>query len=178
MAGVRVRPALPLVLFALLAGSAVLAFWAQRAGEASPALTAAAPWLFATFALGFAVYRISLVLARRYRLGKALVQIGLAALFAGLLFSPGLRTGALPLGRPVGSLAQALGDHDPWVRALAAEVAGARSDVTQAPALVGLLSDRSKEVRAAAHASLVKLNGGVDLGPPETAAAAWKERFP
>ena len=52
---------------------------------------------------------------------------------------------------------------------------GYRGDASQGASLVQLLDDSSPLVRAAAHDALVKLNGGVDLGPDAT---AWGKRFP
>lgn len=178
--GLKVRPVVPLVLYAVLAASAGLALWAQRAPEAPPALGALAPWLFLLFAIGFSVYRLALVFARRYRAYKAFVQIGIAGLFAVLLLGPQLGATVPSTPRAVGPLAQALSDADAQTRALAAEVAGFRHDLAQGPALVRLLSDASGEVRLAAHDALVRLNDGADLGPAESAdaRAAWKGRFP
>lgn len=164
--GVRVRPVWSLVLYALLVLTAAAAFYAQRSPGIDPLLARVTPWMFFVFALGFAIYRIALVAARRYSPFKAFIQIFLAALFFLLLLFP--RAEAPPSS---GSL---LGHHDERVRAVTAEVVGWRGDQSQGPALVKLLSDPSPEVRAAAQASLVKLNGGVDLGTPE----AWGKRFP
>lgn len=166
--GVRVRPIWSIVLYALLVAAAGVALYAQRAPNVDPALTRIAPWLFLVFGLGFAVYRVALVAARRYSPFKAFIQIFLAALFFLLLVMPG----AQPLGVANDSL---LSHADPRVRAQAAEVLGWRGDVAAARPLIGALADRDPAVREAAHAALVKLNGGVDLG---AGADAWGARFP
>lgn len=165
--GVRVRPFWSLVLYALLVISAGVALYAQRAPNISPGLVQLTPWLFLTFALGFTVYRLALVFARRYSPFKAFIQIFLAALFFMLLLFP--RAG----GQPAAS--SLLVSADSRVRAMAAENTGYRGDVTQAPALVPLLSDPEETVRFSAHQALVKLNGGSDLGRERS---AWEARFP
>ena len=164
--GVRVRPFWSIVLYALLVLSAGLAMFAQRTPEFDPLVARVAPWIFLVFALGFSIYRIALVAARRYSPFKAFIQVFLAALFFLLLLSPRVEG---PLGE-----SPLLSHRDDRVRALAAEVAGFRGDLSQGPALVKRLEDPSAEVRAAAHEALVKLNGGVDLGGSD----AWKKRFP
>jgi len=176
VAGVRVRPAWSIVLYVLLVSSAALALWLQRNPTVPEPLARWAPWLFLAFALGFTVYRLALVLSKRYSAFKAFFQIFMAALFFMLLLLP-----AVELPHPGGAgLAADLGSGDAHVRALAAEVAGWRGEAGQSPRLVTLLEDPSAEVRAAAHAALVKLNGGTDLGAADDAAArkAWRERFP
>lgn len=172
--GVRVRPAWSMALYAVLVGSAGLALFAQRSPNVDPLVARGAPWLFLVFAVGFAIYRAALVAARRYSPFKAFIQVFLAALFFLLLLFPRAQQQSAALE---GSL---LGHGDPRVRALAAEVSGWRGEQVRAPALVALLSDGSPEVREAAHASLVKLNGGADLGPAsdEAARKAWGARFP
>lgn len=164
--GVRVRPSWSVVLYALLVLSAGLALYAQRAQAVDPLLSQAAPWLFLVFAAGFAVYRVSLVAARKYSPFKAFIQVFLAALFFLLLL--------FPRQAPVAQ-ATLLQHREDRVRAVAAEVIGWRGETTQGPALVKLLDDRSAEVKDAAHAALVRLNGGVDLGPT---AEAWRALFP
>lgn len=179
VAGVRVRPGLTLGLYVLLLASAAIALWAQRTPEVPSVLSKVSPFVFLTFAVGFAAYRLALVMARRYSAFKAFFQISLSALFFMLLLYP--QAVAKPVGTaglaPVGEL---LGDADPRVRAMAAEVAGYRHDTSTAQGLVRLLGDASPVVRDAAHGALVRLNDGVDLGSPEDAAAltTWKERFP
>lgn len=164
--GVRVRPFWSIVLYALLVLSAGLAMYAQRTPEIDPLVARAAPWIFLVFALGFSIYRIALVAARRYSPFKAFIQVFLAALFFLLLLSPRVEGPLDP--------SPLLRHRDDRVRALAAEVAGFRGDLSQGAAVVKLLDDPSAEVRAAAHDALVKLNGGVDLGASE----AWRKRFP
>jgi hypothetical protein len=168
-----------MVLYLLLVASAAVALYAQRAPVA-PELTRVAPWIFLAFAVGFAGYRFALVAARRYSPFKAFFQVLLAALFFMLLLWPGRSTGlAEGEGGVRSPLARALASPDADKRALAAELAGFRADRQAAPALVKLLEDPDATVRAAAHAALVRLNGGVDLGAADDAAAraAWQERF-
>lgn len=171
VAGLKVRPVLPLVLYALLVGSALLAFWAQRADTAPEPISRFAPWAFLAFAIGFSAYRLALVVAKRYSAFKAFSQILVAALFFMLLLLPQV------VQPQQGAIAPPalLDDKDPRVRALSAELIGWRAQVAEAPKLVALLSDPDERVRAAAHDALVKLNGGADLG---TDVATWKERFP
>lgn len=171
VAGVRVRPTWAVLLYVLLVASAALALYAQRSAGVDPAVARAAPWAFLGFAVGFAVYRVALVAARRYSPFKAFFQIFVAALFFVLLLFPRVAPA------PVEGL---FAHREAAVRAQAAELAGWRNDVSVAPALVALLADGSPEVRRAAHGALVRLNGGADLGGPESADArgAWRARFP
>jgi hypothetical protein len=162
-----------------LLASAAIALWAQRTPEVPSLLSKVSPFVFLTFAVGFSAYRLALVMARRYSAFKAFFQISLSALFFMLLLYP--QAVSKPLGTAgLPPLAQMLGDGDPRVRAMAAEVAGWRHDTSTAQGLVRLLRDESPVVRDAAHSALVRLNEGVDLGTPEEAAAltTWKERFP
>jgi hypothetical protein len=181
VAGLRVRPFWPVVLYLLLAGSALLALWAQRSGAAPDEVTVIAPWVFLAFAVGFSIYRLSLVAVRRYSAFKALSQILVAALFFMLLLLPRVGSQAVAPVDP----AAALADRDPRVRALAAEVLGWRQATSAGSALVRLLSDDHPTVRTAAHQALVRLNGGVDLGGAsetlpidDQAVGRWKARFP
>lgn len=163
--GVRVRPSWALALYALLVVTAGFSFYAQRAPHVDPAVAQVAPWLFLVFAVGFAVYRVALVVARRYSLVKAFIQILLAALFFQLLLLPKTQRGPEPL----------LAHSDARVRAMAAENVGFHGDVSAARALITLLGDGDERVRTAAHEALIRLNGGADLGND---AAAWEARFP
>lgn len=169
VAGVRVRPSWPMVLYAILAASAGLALYAEQAPGIDPRVGKAAAWIFLAFAIGFAAYRAALVAVRRYSPFKAFLQVLIAALFFMLLLFPVAKAPVKPMG-PHALLAH----RDPSVRALAAKVIGLEDDRSGGSELVGLLADPSGEVRQAAHASLVRLNGGADLGPQP---AAWKERF-
>lgn len=170
--GLRVRPFWSIVLYALLVSAAGLALYAQRSPTVDPTLARVAPWIFLVFAVGFAVYRLALVAARRYSPFKAFIQVFLAALFFLLLLSPV----ALPGGQADDSL---LTHHDPRVRALAAEVVGLRNELSGAPRLVRALRDVDPSVREAAHQALVKLNQGADLGGADEAGQkAWETRFP
>lgn len=173
--GVRVRPRLALALFALLVISAATALWTQSNPGAAPAWAErSAPWVFLAFVIGFAAYRFALVAAGRYSAFKAFFQIFVAALFFLLLLLPGspFKHRGPALGHP--PLGLLLGDPDPRVRALAAEVAGYRRETAAAQQLVRMLADSDPKVRAQAHAALVRLNEGGDLG---TGIEPWKERF-
>lgn len=170
--GVRVRPAWSLALYSLLVISAGVAFYAQRSPRVEPTVAQAAPWLFFAFAVGFSVYRLALVAARRYSPFKAFIQVFLASLFFLLLLLPQVPNSK---GEDV-----ILRHPDARVRAMSAELIGWRGDRARAHELVKLLEDSSAEVREAGHQALVKLNGGVDLGSPDDAAsrAAWEKLFP
>jgi HEAT repeat protein len=168
VAGVRVRPVWPVLLFVLLVSSAALALYAQRSEGVDPLVARSAPFVFLAFAVGFAIYRLALVVARRYSAFKAFFQIFVAALFFMLLLLPG--TPATNSRLP-----GLYGHRDPQVRALAAKVAGLEHDASARAALVELLDDPAPDVRAAAHTALVVLNAGVDLG---TTPKAWKGPVP
>ncbi len=175
--GMRLGPSLTGVLYALLFLAAALALVAQRfPGSFPPRLVAASPWVFLTFAIGFGVYRIALVRARKYSAGKAFLQIGVAVIFFMLLLSWARSAAQLPTDR-----VQLLLTHsNPGVRALAAEVARYRDEPARyAAALAEALKDPDPSVRREAHLSLVRI-AGEDLGPPSDPAAvrAWQERYP
>jgi hypothetical protein len=172
VAGLRVRPFWPLVLYGLLVGSALLALWAQQAPTAPEPVSRFAPWAFLAFAVGFAAYRLALVMAKRYSAFKAFTQILVAAMFFMLLLLPNL---GQPVRTEAASVGALLTDPDPRLRALSAEVVGYRQTVSEAPRLVSLLTDPAPAVREAAHGALVRLNAGADLG---TDPGPWKERFP
>lgn len=163
--GVRVRPFWSMVLYGLLVSSAALALYAQRATVVDPAVAKLAPYLFLAFAIGFGVYRIALVVARRYSPVKAFIQVFIAVIFFMLLLMPAGAQRLMP---------GLLGHREVAVRAMAAKVAGLENDQSKASSLVLLLDDSAPEVREAAHRALVQLNAGVDLGPAPT---QWKERF-
>src|SRR4051812_45915338 len=77
LGGIRFGPSLTGALYLLLVGSAALALWAESSPAGLPrSLGAVAPWAFLTFAAAFAIYRLVLVKARRYRASKAFFQIG------------------------------------------------------------------------------------------------------
>jgi hypothetical protein len=166
--GMRVRPSWPIVLYGILAASAGLALYAAQAPLIDAWVGRVAAWIFFAFTIGFAAYRGALVAAHRYSPFKAFLQVLIAALFFMLLLFPVAKAPARLAGpHPL------LAHREPAVRAMAAKVIGLEKDVSGASALIVLLTDPSPEVRGAAHASLVGLNDGVDLGE----AAAWKERF-
>ncbi len=166
--GVQVKPFWSMTLYVLLVLSAGVAFFAQRNPGFDPRVAKAAPWVFLSFAVGFALYRVALVGARRYSPFKAFFQIFLAALFFLLLLFPGAQ-------RPAVARSGLLGHADARVRAQAAELSGWRADLRAAPLLPALLEDDSAEVRSAAHRALVRLNDGADLGVQRS---AWEQRFP
>jgi hypothetical protein len=169
VAGVPVRPAWPVVLYGILASAAVLALYAEQSPQLDPWVGKAAAWVFLAFAIGFAAYRAALVAARRYSPFKAFVQVSFAALFFMLLLFPVARGPSRTLR------ANPLTHHpEAPVRALAAKVIGLEGDRASAAVLIELLGDPSLEVREAAHAALLRLNAGEDLGPQ---ADPWKERF-
>ena len=169
VAGMRVRPLLPMVLYAILAASAGLALYAEQAPTIDPWVGKAAAWIFLAFAIGFAAYRAALVAARRYSPFKAFLQVLIAALFFMLLLFPVAKAPPKPLGaHPL------LMHRDAQVRELAARVIGLEGDQSGARELVPLLIDRSPLVQKAARSALVTLNGGTDLGPQPD---SWKERF-
>ena len=166
-----------LILFLLLFGSAVVALGSRRFPGLLPApLEVIAPTLFLLFLVGFAVYRLVLVRARKYPASKAFFQIGAAALFLTLL---------LPAAKsryegPIEDLEVLLTDDKPMIRALTAEVIGYRADGEKhASLLVKALADPDPRVREQAHHSLVRL-AGQDLGSGESVAErkAWESRFP
>jgi HEAT repeats len=172
LAFVRIlRPA----LYALLVASALLTLWAggEIGGrELPPRAAAAAPVLFAIFLVVFAVYRLALVRAKKYPAATGLFQVGLGALVWVLLL-PGSRQ---RIGREPGDDVQILmRSSDGRVRALAAEVAGTRSDPSHyASDLVELLDDTDPGVRRAAHRALARL-AGTDASPGEEGTAAQRK---
>lgn len=174
--GIQAGPALAGVLYALLVGSAALALWVREFPGILPrGLEAAAPYVFLLFIGCFAAYRLVLVRARKYPAFKAFFQIAAAILFFMLL----LPSSRMPRREPVDDVEEMLADWNPKVRALAAEVAGYRSDAGRyAQQLVRALEDPDARVREKAHAALVRI-AGKDLGSPEDEAAlkAWQERF-
>jgi hypothetical protein len=168
----RVRPELTIALFVLLGLSAALGLWTQgNPGKAPGWVERGAPWLFLVFVVGFAAYRFALVAAGRYSAFKAFFQIFVAALFFMMLLPGSPLTGR----SNAPSLPVLLADPDSRIRALSAEVAGWRHDQQVARKLVGLLDDPEPAVRDQAHAALIRINDGVDLG---TGSGAWMERFP
>jgi hypothetical protein len=68
-----------------------------------------------------------------------------------------------------------LADEQAAVRLAAVRVVAARFPAL-APAVIDLLGDDDAEVRAAAHAALVRLSRGQDFGPPAEAAASEREQ--
>lgn len=182
MGGVRLGPTLVMSLYALLAASALLSFFGRRLPGAHPGafphvLEQVLPWVFLAFLVIFAFYRLGLVRAGKYPAFKAFFQIGLM-LAVWLLLLPSSRIG-FASGSDEG-LDALLGDSNPRVRALAAEVARSRPVPERyAPGLARALEDSDARVREEAHQSLVRISGQ-DLGPAENpdAVRAWKERYP
>jgi hypothetical protein len=169
--------ALRWILWGLLLAAVVVTLQGPAGFPAAQGATrVAALALVGLFVVGYAVYRFTLVRAGRYPAGKAMVQIALMSLVFTLILGRGMETAPpQPPDRPVDLLAAlASGDHD--LRALAAEVAGARPRAEArafAPRLVELLGDRSPEVRRQARRSLAAIVGR-DLGEGPGAAEAWR----
>lgn len=172
------RPA----LYALLLGSAMLSFWAggEIAGHRMPEWASGlAPLLFGVFLGIFAVYRLSLVRARRYPAATGLFQIGLGVLVFVLLL-PGTRRQLSEQAAPAAAdeIASLLAAGDPRVRALAAEVAGTRPGGQRwTGLLIGRLTDGDPRVRAASRAALSRLAGSDPAAglSDEAAAARWRD---
>ena len=171
------RPA----LYVLLAASALLSFGAgsERFQSLLPAwVPNLAPLFFGVFLAIFVVYRLALVRARRYPAFVALFQIGLGVLTLVLLL-PGTRKD-LSQQAPADDVAALLGSGDARVRALAAEVAGARPGGQRwSRLLLERLGHGDPRVRAAARAALTRLAGSdpaVGLSD-EAAAARWREEL-
>lgn len=171
------RPA----LYALLAASALLSFWAggELFGRAPPPWShSLAPALFGIFLVVFTVYRLTLVRARRYPAAVGLFQIGLGALLWALLL-PGVRQNLSrgPQGQG-DAVVELLSSGEPRMRAAGAELAGLRTGGQRyAAALIDRLGDDDAQVRAAAREALVHLAGtdpaaGLD---DAQAAARWRE---
>ena len=162
------RPA----LYVLLVASALFTFWAggEVAGRALPQWTqVVAPTLFGLFLVIFAVYRLTLVRAKKYPAAVGLFQVGLGSLIWVLLL-PSTRQKIAP--HPSADEVPALlSSRDARVRALAAEVAGYRAAGSKyAPQLIERLDDGEPLVRQRAHDALVRL-AGADAGP---SADAWR----
>jgi hypothetical protein len=139
----RVPAVLPLVLYGLLALSAAFALVAQAAPGVQPAVAHVAPWVFLAFAGGFVVYRVALVMARRYSAFKAFWQITLAALFFMLLL------------RSQPKAPDDLLHHtDARVREVAARLCGYEDSSSCAEGLPSLADDSSEAVRTAALEAL------------------------
>jgi HEAT repeat protein len=174
--GVPFGPALAFWLYLMLGGSAALALSARHfPGIVPHSLQLAALALFLAFLVGFSLYRLRLVQARKYPAFKAFFQVGVGLLFLTLLL-PGANN---PYEAGERGVPELLSDSDPAVRAMAAEVVGYRPDGSRYGAsLVGVLRDPDPRVREQAHRSLIRLNGK-DLGPPddEQAVRAWGARF-
>lgn len=171
-ASLRFVPALRPALYALLVLSAGFTFWAggEVAGRALPRWTqVVAPTLFGLFLVIFAVYRLTLVRARRYPAAIGFFQVGLGALIWVLLL-PGTRQKIAP--PPMGDELPVLLQSNDWrVRALAAEVAGYRPEGARyAAQLIDRLDDPDPQVQRRAHESLVRI-AGTDAGP---SAEAWR----
>jgi len=175
--------------YVLLAVSAVFVLWVQRNPGTLPlSWESAAPWLFLSFAVLLSVQSIVKVLLRQTSFARSLIHMGVAAAFLMVLFLGGPQKGLPQVKRAGASSVFAAGnemerlllDKDERIRVLAAELARYRPEGLQlAPALVNALGDSSVHVRKAAHASLVYLNGGVDLGTSDSpdGMRAWKQRF-
>jgi hypothetical protein len=176
------RVGLYLLLLAA-AAAALLVPAGNEPGSGRRAELLVAPALLGLFAIGFAIYRFTLVRAGRYHAGKAFVQVGLIGLVL-LLFVPGSverwkASGAVP---PV-DLTRQLRSADPEARAMAAELVRHReaADARRyVPRLVALLDDPTAEVRRQARASLAALAhedvGGEGADAPQRWRAWWSDR--
>jgi hypothetical protein len=163
----RIRPAWAVTLFALLATSGAASLWAAQTKSAQPWVFRSAPWVFLVFVLGFALYRVALVLAGRYSPFKAFAQVFIGILFFLVLAWPDMERG--------GASDERLIRHpDAKVRAMSAELIGLKLEVGYAAQLAELLDDQDDNVRQRAHEALVKLNQGSDLG---LEVQTWKDRF-
>jgi len=185
----KVMKLLTQATYILLAVSAVFALWVQRSPGKFPAgWERAAPWLFLSFAILLSAQSIVKVLLKQSPFARSLMHIGVAAAFLMVLFFgvpqmnvPKLnRADASPVVAMNYEIEQLLSDKDERIRVLAAELARYRPEGLQlVPALLKASGDTSLRVRRAAHASLVHLNGGIDLGGVESpdGMSAWKQRF-
>src|SRR5260370_35292145 len=170
--GVPFGPALGVWLYLMLGVSASLALSASHfPGLVPHSLQLAALALFLAFLVGFSLYRLRLVQARKYPAFNAFFQVGVGLLFLTLLL-PGVND---PYEAGQRGVQELLSDSDPAVRAMAAEVVGYRADGSRYGALlVGVLGDPDPRVREQAHRSLVRLNGK-NLGPPDDEQAGYGE---
>jgi hypothetical protein len=148
---------------------------AARAGWPS-ALRLVPVWILLAFVGGYAAYRFALVRQGRYSAGKAMVQIAVMLLAAGVIASISLEAPRARPALPPVDLAAPLASPDPEVRALAAEVVRHRpreEALRHLERLVALLDDESPQVRGEAHAALVAL-AGTDAGEGPGAAGTWR----
>jgi len=145
----------------------------------------AAPWLFLSFAVLLSAQSIVKVLLKQTSFARSFMHIGIAAAFLMVLFF-GMPPRNVPPSNKVElsaagyEIERLLLDTDERIRVLAAELARHRPEgLKLAPALIRALGDSSSHVRKTAHASLVHLNGGVDLGTSDSqdGMRAWKQRF-
>jgi glucan phosphoethanolaminetransferase (alkaline phosphatase superfamily) len=173
----------------LLAVSAAFVLWVQRSpGKLPSSWESAAPWLFLSFAILLSTQSIVKVVLKQTSFARSFMHIGIAAAFLMVLFFgvPQMNTpqtnkaNASPIAATSYEMEWLLVDTDERIRVLAAELARYRPEgLKLAPALAKALGDSSAQVRKAAHASLVHLNDGVDLGASESqdGMRAWMQRF-
>jgi len=176
--------------YVLLAVSAAFVLWVQRnPGKLPASCESAAPWLFLSFAVLLSAQSILKVVLKQTSFARSFMHIGIAAAFLMVLFFdlpqkmnvPKLnKADAFPVVATSYEMEHLLVDKDERIRFLAAELVRHRPEgLRWAPALVEALGDPSAQVRKAAHASLVHLNDGIDLGTPDEpdGIGAWKQRF-
>jgi hypothetical protein len=173
--------------YLLLAVSAIFVLWVQRSpGKFSSGWERAAPWLFLSFAILLSAQSILKVVLKQSSFVRSFMHIGVAAAFLMVLFWGVPQMGvsqvskAAHVSSAVAEIETLLFDKDERIRVLAAELARYRPEgLTLAPALVEAMGDSSLRVREVAHASLVHLNGGVDMGPSDSqdGMRAWKQKF-
>jgi apolipoprotein N-acyltransferase len=170
----------------LLAVSAAFVLWVQRSpGKLPASWERAAPWLFLSFAILLSAQSIVKVVLKQSSFVRSFMHICIAAAFLMVLFFGVPQMNApqankTPVAAANYEVERLLVDADERIRALAAELARYRPEgLKLAPALIKALGDSSARVRTAAHASLVHLNGGVDLGTSESqdGMSAWMQRF-
>jgi len=170
--------------YVLLAVSAVFVLWVQRNPGMFPSgWESAAPWLFLSFAILLSAQSIVKAVLKQSSFARSLMHIGVAAAFLMVLFLGMPLKGRADTNAVVATtheIEQLLSNKDERIRVMAAELIRYRPEgLHLAPALIKALGDSSLRVRETAHASLVHLNGGVDLGTSETqdGIRAWKQRF-
>ncbi|MBS2021404.1 MAG: HEAT repeat domain-containing protein [Deltaproteobacteria bacterium] len=182
LAGLTFVRALRPLLYVLLVGSAILAFWGggEIAGQKLPRWAASfGPALFGVFLVAFSIYRLALVRAKRYPAANGLFQIGLGVLVFVLLL-PGSRHGLEAIAPATGpdDVTALLSSADPRVRSLAAEVIGLRGASSRyAPALIDHLTDEDAHVRQEVKTALIRI-AGYDAAqgvPDDQVVQKWRD---
>ncbi|MBI5494988.1 MAG: HEAT repeat domain-containing protein [Deltaproteobacteria bacterium] len=170
------------LLYVALALSAALALLGHQEiqlrvmdGSLPPETRLAPAAVFFIALLLYAVDRVLLVRNRGYPSGKAFFQVGFGLMLITFLLPGGLRDYQDGRShRRGGDAVTALMRHsDARVRALAAEVAGNRTEGDHLGALVELLEDPSESVRSSAQAALERRTGK-RMGTGPAAVTAWQ----